>query len=601
LNKTRIFLIFLLSSAVSFAQPVYTLTDSAQITIQHYALLPDHGEQPGKIVSDTTLPFIVNDSLRPSQATSYWLRMNIVNPFREAIPCIVQLRPGFNNALYYFDANAGQWIAHQGGILPEANNGRLNRDGMSCILRAQTTNTIYVHVDIKRPGQWGHGFKPVILLKKEVDVSKQEQIIWITWVTSLTVLLLFLLNNVYIYFSFKDQTILYYLVAQLGGMIYITAYKQVFSVLFPCPVFSTGMLSNGSLAYYDLNDLLIHGGILVILYGIVQFCRSYLSTRQSLPRLDAFLKYGLNTYLFLGTLFILINTGLLYVEPYAWLIDNIFAGLLLAATIYAGIAGYRRKLPAARPFLLANIVSFTFMLAVALYHLLEDMNDKGYPLVKSLLPDLAIITFTFGFSVALVARTRSIQQALIAKEREALELEADLREMEHRQVQIERENQQIGTEILQEKTRNEQLKERLEANQRELASSTLYIAQKNELLARLKIQIKDLNKLYPNQKHQGLQDIESSLQNNQYLHADWTKFKIHFEQVHPQFFENLQASHPSLTNNEIRLYAYFYIKLSTKEIAALLNIDPASVRRAKTRLYKKMKLGGADRSADLEG
>ncbi|HLL95084.1 MAG TPA: hypothetical protein VK404_08930 [Spirosoma sp.] len=31
-----------------------------------------------------------------------------------------------------------------------------------------------------------------------------------------------------------------------------------------------------------------------------------------------------------------------------------------------------------------------------------------------------------------------------------------------------------------------------------------------------------------------------------------------------------------------------HLNLSTKEIAALLTIDPASVRTAKTRLYKKM-------------
>ena len=39
---------------------------------------------------------------------------------------------------------------------------------------------------------------------------------------------------------------------------------------------------------------------------------------------------------------------------------------------------------------------------------------------------------------------------------------------------------------------------------------------------------------------------------------------------------------------ETRLYAYLHMKLSHKEIAALLSIDPASVRRAKTRLYTKM-------------
>jgi len=61
-----------------------------------------------------------------------------------------------------------------------------------------------------------------------------------------------------------------------------------------------------------------------------------------------------------------------------------------------------------------------------------------------------------------------------------------------------------------------------------------------------------------------------------------------FEQVHPNFFKELQAKYPSLTKNELRLYSYFHINLGTKEIASLLNIDPASVSRAKTRLYKKM-------------
>ena len=37
-----------------------------------------------------------------------------------------------------------------------------------------------------------------------------------------------------------------------------------------------------------------------------------------------------------------------------------------------------------------------------------------------------------------------------------------------------------------------------------------------------------------------------------------------------------------------RLYTYFHMELGHKEIAALLAIDQASVRRAKTRLYKKM-------------
>jgi DNA-binding CsgD family transcriptional regulator len=207
------------------------------------------------------------------------------------------------------------------------------------------------------------------------------------------------------------------------------------------------------------------------------------------------------------------------------------------------------------------------------------------PLLKTLLPDLVIILQSFGFSLALVARTRSIQQSLLNKEMEARSLEADLKALDFRRQLLEKENQQIATEIQLQKNRNDDLQEKLAINQRELASSTLYIAQKNELLSTLKSQIRDWKKQYPGK---GLQDIESALQNNMHLDADWNKFRIHFEQVHPNFFEELQARHPTLTKNEQRLCAYFHINLSTKEIATLLNIDPASVRRAKTRLLKKM-------------
>jgi DNA-binding CsgD family transcriptional regulator len=200
----------------------------------------------------------------------------------------------------------------------------------------------------------------------------------------------------------------------------------------------------------------------------------------------------------------------------------------------------------------------------------------------------------------MVARTRSIQKELLAREREARQLETDLQELDLKHQLIERKNQEIITGMHQEKTRIEQLQEKLEANQRELASSTLYIAQKNELLAKLKTQIKELHKLYPENKHPQLQDIESTLQSSVFLDADWSKFRLHFEQVHPLFFENLQANYPNLTKNEVRLCAYFHMNLSTKEIATLLNIDPASVRRAKTRLYKKMGVNNGNKPTDEE-
>jgi DNA-binding CsgD family transcriptional regulator len=409
-----------------------------------------------------------------------------------------------------------------------------------------------------------------------------------------------LLNNLYIYFSFNDKTVLYYCIAQLGGIIYITAHKQIFPVFFPNPVFSTGLHANGMLGWYGLNDLLLHIGVLVAIYGIVQYTRAYLNTRQWFARPDAILKWGMNAYLLLSVVLMIINTGFFYIEQYIWIFDNTLPFLIYATILYTSVAGYRRHLPAARPFLVANVVGVGSMLSIPLYHLLTDLNSMSDPFVRTLLTDVVSIAQTFGFSVALVARTRSLQKELLAREREARQLEADLNELGLQHQLIVLENEEINTGMQSEKTKNEQLQEKLEANQRELASSTLYIAQKNELLAKLKTQIKELHKLYPENKHPQLQDIESTLQSSVYLDADWSKFKLHFEQVHPHFFENLQVNHPNLTTNEVRLCAYFHIKLSTKEIAALLNIDPASVRRAKTRLYKKIGINNGNKPVDEE-
>lgn len=600
MNKIPVLLLLVLLRVTAIAQPIHSLGNNPAAPINNYAVLPDHGYSFHTICNDTTLPFIVNDSLRPGKTAKYWLKIIIDNPSKQAKACQVRLFPGMYNRLYYFDGNAQTWLEEKADMMPGFDYGCINLKGMACVLRPQTKNIIYIHLDLHHLGPFRYSFKPDISIETADFANKQEQVIWITWVTSMMVLLLFLLNNIYIYFSFKDKTVLYYCIGQLGGMIYITAHKQIFPVLFPNPVFSTGLHPNGMAAWYSLNDLLLHIGVMAVLYSTVQFSRAYLNTRQSLPLPDAILRWGMKTYLLLSIILMIINTGFFYIEQYAWMLDNTLPFLPYATILYTSVAGFRLHLTAARPFLIANVVVVGSMLSIPLYHLLTDLNGMSDPFVRSLLTDLVSMTQTFLFSVAMVARTRSMQKELLVKEREARQLEAELQELGLQHELIVQENQEINIGMHHEITRNKQLQEKLEANQRELASSTLYIAHKNELLAKLKTQIKELNKLYPENKHQELQDIDFTLQRSQFLDADWSKFKLHFEQVHPHFFKDLQANHPNLTKNEVRLYTYFHISISTKEIAALLNIAPASVRQAKSRLYKKMGINNDGKAADDE-
>jgi len=105
-----------------------------------------------------------------------------------------------------------------------------------------------------------------------------------------------------------------------------------------------------------------------------------------------------------------------------------------------------------------------------------------------------------------------------------------------------------------------------------------------------------------NQPKEVIKEIKATIQNNLNLETDWDKFKLHFEQVHPNFFRDLLAKCPSLTSYELRLSAYLHLNMSTKEIALLLNINQDSVYKAKTRLHKKLenKDGSSDSVAIIE-
>ncbi|CAG5002472.1 hypothetical protein DYBT9275_02899 [Dyadobacter sp. CECT 9275] len=569
------------------AQVPYLLTDSVSAQIKNYELLPDKGYTIHQILSDTTFRFISNDSLRPGKETAYWLRLKIENPFFYDQHFDLWLRPYFKNTLYYFDSNDRKWVARETGIKSRSDYRKRGVLTMPFILQGQTTNVLYVKTDLPPSGKYAPAFKPKIVLKQQKASIQEERIVWIAWVASLVVLLLFFLNNLYVYFSFRDRTILYYLIAQLGGIIYITSYREFFTGFFNGPVFTFQLKPNGFIAYFNLNFLLMYISLILIMYGIVQFTRSYLETPKNLPVHDKVLKYGLIFYLAVTGTITLLNVSVICLLGVSTVYENILALLLICAVLFASVSGYRRRLRTAGPFLVANTVPLVFIICTTLFHVFVSHSRTD----ETFLPDLSIVAQAFGFSVALVARTRLLQNDLNQKKLEANQLEFDLREITLQQRFMKLENEKINAEINEEKIRNELLNQTLEVNQRELASTTLYIVQKNKMLAKLKKQIHDSN---ADNKNENIKDIESLLNSNLYLDSDWSKFKLHFEQVHPNFFSDLIARYPSLTKNEIRLFAYFHINLSTKEIAALLNVDPGSVRRAKSRLYKKIAILGAD-------
>ena len=158
-------------------------------------------------------------------------------------------------------------------------------------------------------------------------------------------------------------------------------------------------------------------------------------------------------------------------------------------------------------------------------------------------------------------------------------------------VQLQKEElEKIRVEQMLETEEHERLKERLEYKERELASNTMFMLQKNKMLTDLKEKIGTIKVSNDEQLRKQVNNIDRNIEMNMNFDDDWQKFKLHFAEVHPNFFEKLYQENNALNNNDTRFCAYIRMGLTTKEIAQLMGISAGSVQKARYRLKKKLEL-----------
>ena len=156
---------------------------------------------------------------------------------------------------------------------------------------------------------------------------------------------------------------------------------------------------------------------------------------------------------------------------------------------------------------------------------------------------------------------------------------------------IERKNNKLARkqqDLLSAQRVTSELQYSLKAKDQELTSYTLNFVQKNELIAELKIRLKNL-KPHLKQSHQkDIEAISRQVDTALRVDEDWSDFRRHFESVHPDLIKRLTKDYPKLTKNEFKLIALLRLKLSSKEISTVLGISPDSVKTARYRLRKKL-------------
>lgn len=136
---------------------------------------------------------------------------------------------------------------------------------------------------------------------------------------------------------------------------------------------------------------------------------------------------------------------------------------------------------------------------------------------------------------------------------------------------------------------NNQFQMELNLKNRELTSNTLIITEKNQTLKTLIHEIELLGK-EGKLPHEEENALKKKIREHLDQRDEWQYFKIHFENVNPNFFTKLKEKFPSLSANDLRLCAYIRIGMSTKEIAQMLSVLPDTVITTRYRMRKKMEL-----------
>ena len=147
---------------------------------------------------------------------------------------------------------------------------------------------------------------------------------------------------------------------------------------------------------------------------------------------------------------------------------------------------------------------------------------------------------------------------------------------------IENEIQKQQTEwALQEKQYREQLLEQ----QKLVLTQTL--ADSEEL--KLKI-----NQIVDEQQQERRQELMVQFEKAVEDRTGLDKLLVQFNSIHPGFASKLHQNYPKLTQADMQFCILYRMNLSTKEISALLLVEPRSIYTKKYRIMEKMGLGKED-------
>jgi|CXWL01.1.fsa_nt_gi ligand-binding sensor domain-containing protein/flagellar biogenesis protein FliO len=167
--------------------------------------------------------------------------------------------------------------------------------------------------------------------------------------------------------------------------------------------------------------------------------------------------------------------------------------------------------------------------------------------------------------------------------RQQAKFEEDQRRLKYiHQLEVEKNEK----EIIQ--LQNEKLANEVIYKNKELADVSMHLVERSDALVKVK---DELQKLY--KKTGGNHDIKKAIQllnDVEQNNSNWEQFATHFNEINNDLLKKLKLKFTGLTNTDLKVCAYLQLKLSSKEIAQLMNISVRGVEISRYRLRKKLQL-----------
>lgn len=145
-------------------------------------------------------------------------------------------------------------------------------------------------------------------------------------------------------------------------------------------------------------------------------------------------------------------------------------------------------------------------------------------------------------------------------------------------------------------------RKKVEENGKNLERVISLLARKNEALIKLRAEADAPNEksIVSNDQKEQIETI--NLFNQSILTtADWTDFKVYFDNSYPGYVQRLRSTHPDLSEAEERLFLLIKLNLTTSEISNILGISIGGVKKTRSRLRKRLVLGPEIKLKDFIG